>query len=404
MTKGEARSGSRVVTIRQVLDFRLATQHLAAPLPPGSLLEAAGACGVQDTPPGSAALALHARVQDLTPEDLRRAVEEEKSLLRAWSLRGAPYLFPTSDAPVFTLGVLPEDEESLRTFIWGVVPALEQVGISASELVEWTALALEEVLDRRELTKDQLGVELAQRLETRLKPSQLAPWRSNSAYAAGQSQGESMVRFALYVVPLYGLLCFGPRRGRTATLLRTDQWLGSPLPQAGRDEAQAELLRRYLRCYGPSTPDHFAKWTGISLSQATRTWNRIEAELVSVRIDGRECWLREEDLPLLEDPPPASGVRFLPPHDPYLQLRDRESLIPDTALQRRLWRTVGNPGVLLVDGRAVAMWRPRKQGKKLRILVERFDNTPRYDSAPVEAEAERLAPFRGCSSVEVQFL
>lgn len=404
MRRSRGAASPVAVSAAQVLAFRLYSQNLAARLPTGSLIQAAGACGVQDTPPGSAALALHARLEDLTPEDLRRAVEGEKSLLRAWSLRGAPYLFPTSDASVFTLGVLPEDEESLRTFILGVVPTLEEAGIRATQLVERTALATEAVLDGRQLTKDQLGAEVARRLESRLKPAQLALWRSSSAYAAGQSQGESMVRFALYVVSVYGLLCFGPRRGQAATLVRTDQWLGAPLPPADRDRAKAELLRRYLHCYGPSTPDHFALWAGISVEQATGTWNLVEGELVPVRIDGRMSWVREEDLPLLQDPPPASGARFLPPHDPYLQLRDRETLIPDKALRRKLWRTSGNPGVLLVDGHAVALWRPHKQGRKLQILVESLENAPRYDPSRVEAEAGRLAPFRGCSSAEVQFL
>ncbi|HTX43248.1 MAG TPA: crosslink repair DNA glycosylase YcaQ family protein [Methanocella sp.] len=72
----------------RALAFRLGGHNLAARLPRGSLLRAVGACGVQNTPPGSAALALHARVAGLTPADVDRAFEKDKTLLQTFRLRG----------------------------------------------------------------------------------------------------------------------------------------------------------------------------------------------------------------------------------------------------------------------------------------------------------------------------
>jgi len=46
--------------------------------------------------------------------------------------------------------------------------------------------------------------------------------------------------------------------------------------------------------------------------------------------------LLEEDLAQLESPPTALGVRLLPPHDPFLLLRDRSTLEPDRSLQRHI--------------------------------------------------------------------
>ena len=45
----------------QVLAFRLSSHHRTHRLPGTGLLEAAAVCGLQETPPGSAALALQAR-------------------------------------------------------------------------------------------------------------------------------------------------------------------------------------------------------------------------------------------------------------------------------------------------------------------------------------------------------
>src|SRR5918999_2329851 len=67
----------------QVVAFRLSGHNLHARLPPGSIVEAAAACGIQDTPPGSAALALHARVTGLTADAVDPALTVDKTLLEA---------------------------------------------------------------------------------------------------------------------------------------------------------------------------------------------------------------------------------------------------------------------------------------------------------------------------------
>ena len=51
---------------------------------------------------------------------------------------------------------------------------------------------------------------------------------------------------------------------------------------------------------------------------------------------------------------------------------------------------------MLVDGEAVALWRARKQGKTLEVTLEGD-----VDAEAVKAEAERLAPHRGCVTVSV---
>jgi len=249
MTKYKQTSLLSVSDHEQVLAFRLDSHSLARRMPSDSLLEVAAACGLQNTPPGSAMLALHARLSNLVLDDVDRALSHHKTLLQVLSLRAAPYIVPTHDAEIFTLGVLPDDEASRRFFVFGAARALDQIGISATELVQYTAAALPDVLDNRELTKDNLGIELAQRLEKQLTSQQLQSWHMPSWYAPDQRLGESVVRFALSIVALQGLFCLAPRRGNSATYIRTDQWLGTPPSNVRRDDPRAELVRRYLHCY-----------------------------------------------------------------------------------------------------------------------------------------------------------
>ena len=391
----------------QVIAFRLEGQHLNRRLPAGSLLAAAGACGMQNTPPGSAELGLHARVGGLAPGDVDRALVDDRSLLQLWSLRASPYIFPTGDAAAFTRGLAPVDEDEIRRFIFGVEPALDRIGISARRVVELAAEGLNEILAGRALTKDELGIQIARWMSPRLEPGQALGWQSASWYAPGQSLGESVVRFALPILALQGRCCHAERQGSQAFFRLTREWLGSPLPDAAAGQAQAGLVRRYLGCYGPSTAAQFGEWAGISPAQAARAWQLVEPELVETQYGARKAYLLRDDLPRFESPAAASGVRFLPPHDPYLALRDRATLVPDKALQRSMWLYSGNPGALLVNGRLAAMWRPQKQGKRLKLTITWLapgagELSPARSE--IEAEALALAPFKGCAGVEIAYL
>jgi hypothetical protein len=98
-----------------------------------------------------------------------------------------------------------------------------------------------------------------------------------------------------------------------------------------------------------------------------------------------------------------SSVRLLPPYDSYLDQRDRETLLPDKATHSRVWRSLGNPGVVLADGQVAGLWRPQKKGKRLTLTVETLTPVSRGIRAEIEAEAALLAPYRGCGSTSVIF-
>jgi hypothetical protein len=384
-----AREAAIRATREQVLAFRLAGHHLARRLPPGSLLEAAAACGIQETPHGTAPLALAARVEGLAPRQLERALDGERALLAIWALRGAPHLVPTGDLPVFTAGAMPDGEASFKAFLGGWAAPVAAAGIPAATLAERLAAAARAALDGRRLLVDDLRGEL-----WRLVP-ELA--RVERAPGARADMPEPLFR----TVGVAGVACIAGGVGDRAELVRTDQWLGRQPPAADPERARAELVRRYLHCHGPSTPAAFAAWTLRGPADARAAFALVEDELVEVDTDAGRAVLLTADADALADPPAAEGARLLPTQDPFLQQRDRATLLPDPSLRRRLWRPVGAPGLLLLDGRPAATWRWRVDRARLRVTVEPFGPLPAAARAAVAAEAERLAPFRGATTAEV---
>jgi hypothetical protein len=237
------------------------------------------------------------------------------------------------------------------------------------------------------LSRDDLHEALRRRL-----PAELLPWCNGC-------RSHHARRGLLVMASLRGRLCLAGRAGRQPAFARTDQRIAWDPP--AREQAGAELVRRYLTALGPSTPGHFAQWAGLGTAHARELWALVEEELAGVRVDGRgRAWLLERDLPRLADPPPARGVRLLAPGDPLLLGRDREPLVPDPGLRKRVWATLGGAGLVLSDGRPAAVWRARKQGRRLTVAVEAFAPMPRE---ALRAEAERLAPHRGCATVVVEW-
>jgi winged helix DNA-binding protein len=88
-------------------------------------------------------------------------------------------------------------------------------------------------------------------------------------------------------------------------------------------------------------------------------------------------------------------TRLLGPFDPLLQGRDRALLVPGEAHAKDLWRILGRPGGVLVDGEVVGTWRPRKAGRRLGLQVQLWqDVSPAVQTALAE-QAEALATCRG---------
>ena len=374
----------------QIVAYRLVAQHLAPRLPLAAAPHAA-ACGLQDTPPGNAALMAAARVEGLTPALLRHAVADTRELVQLWCLRGSPHLVRSADVALFTTALLPDDEESWRHVMLGFAPVIEQAGYTATDTARRTVEGITAALASGSLTKRELGAALAEHL-----PDAFAATFPPGAFG---DYAPSLAR----AVGFSGVFCMVPREGNEAGFVRTDRWLGD-VPAMGREVARQRLLRRYLRWFGPSTATDFAGWAGIAPHAAEQIWGTADLDLVPVQDDHRTAWLHAADVEALRSAPAPQGTVMVPAYDPYVQARDRITIVPDRSVHRRIWRASANPGVVLHAGEVVALWRQHKKRRRLEVAVEPLTALDDEVRAQVQAEADRYGPFRGCDSVSLGLL
>jgi hypothetical protein len=313
---------------------------------------------VQDSPPGAAIAAVVVRAPE-TPVGWL----DEAPVVALYNPRTATAVVPADEVAAFGTAFLPPDDHGLKAIVDSALPTFDE---GFAEPVQLAVDAISDALDGKELSRDDLHEQLRRRL-----PEDLLPWCKGC-------ESHHARRGLLVMAALNGRLCISGRAGRQPAFSRTDQLLDwNPPP---REEAGAELVRRYRRTYGATTIGHFADWAGLGRAHAKQLWE------------------------LVDDAPPRTaltGVRLLAPGDPVLLGRDREALLGDPAARKTVWASLGGMGIVLADGEPVALWRGRKKSKKLEVSVEALAKT--LPKREIEAQLERLAPHRGCTSVAVSF-
>jgi hypothetical protein len=66
---------------------------------------------------------------------------------------------------------------------------------------------------------------------------------------------------------LEALICSGPRRGKQFTYALVDECAPASKPWL-RDQALAQLARRYFASHGPALAQDFAWWSGLTVADA----------------------------------------------------------------------------------------------------------------------------------------
>src|SRR3712207_6084562 len=89
---------SAELTWDQVAAWRSHKQQLHERAPASEMLEVADRlCGVHAQVMSSAELTLWARVDDLEPDAVARALWQDRTLVKTWAMRGTLHLLPASD-------------------------------------------------------------------------------------------------------------------------------------------------------------------------------------------------------------------------------------------------------------------------------------------------------------------
>jgi hypothetical protein len=200
-----------------------------------------------------------------------------------------------------------------------------------------------------------------------------------------------------------GKLCFGPSVGTNVTFVRADRWIGKWRPLDPEDSWR-ELVRRFLRAYGPTPLEGIGRWFGLEPATALQILGSLEKEALSLKIEGRDAWMLASDRSVPRRA--ASSVRLLAQYDCYvIGSHPRETVIDDRArtriraYKRGQWEGAVGVPVLVVDGVVSGVWERRDRGGRIEVTVESAVKLTPAQRRGVKAEGERIGRFFGREAV-----
>ena len=370
--------------------WRLASRHRLFS-PSRSVVDAAGAMvGLHSSDPATVFLSARARIPGLQQGDVERALYDERSVLRIHAMRRTMFVIPTELAPILhrSSTVALQAGERKRT-----VDMVERAGIAADGSA-WVTTVSERTLQALRARGEAVATELT--TDVPELGEKITFYKRDGSVLTTMGLSTRV----LFLLAIEGKIIRGrPKGSWVSSLYRwapLEDWIGRPMPEIGRADAQSLLLEKWLESYGPATELDMKWWTGWPVSHVRKALDDLGA--VEVQVASGRAYVLAHDVDPVE--PVGPWVQLLPSLDPTtMGWKERDWYLG--IHYARLFDRNGNAGpTIWVDGRIVGGWAQRNDGEIVWELLEDID--PEAE-AEVENQAARLRDWLGDKVVIPRF-
>jgi len=202
--------------------------------------------------------------------------------------------------------------------------------------------------------------------------------------------GELRMGYLMMRAELDGIVCSGARRGKQFTYTLLDE----RAPHAKtleRDEAVAELARRYFVSRGPATVQDFAKWSGLTTTDARSGLEVVKAQLRQEVVDGQSYWF-STSTPSAKDVSPTAYLLSI--YDEYISGYKDRSAIGDARHAAKL-SALGNAlaYIIVVDGQIVGTWKRTLRKGAVVIETNLFTRLTKAENRAIAEAAHQYGAF-----------
>jgi len=364
--------------------------HLAGAARAGVVEVARDLVGLHATDPATVYLAARARALDPGVAALEQALYEDRRLIRILGMRRTMFIEPVELMGVVQAACTDAIAAQQRRLLFDLIgrAGLADDPPSWVEDVEKVTLrALEArggAATTGELAKD--DPRLAQQIVL----------AEGKTYEGRQS----VVTRILLLLAAEGRIVRGRPRGSWVSgqyrWSVVEAWLPGGVPTWPLAEAQAELVRRWLRGFGPATIADVKWWTGLPMGQVRRA--AAAAGTVEVDLDGTPGLALATDLDPVPAPDPWAAL--LPALDPTTMGWSARDFYLGPH-RPALFDTNGNAGpTIWWDGRVVGGWAQRASGE---VVLRLLEDVGADATSAIETEAARLTDWLGPIRVTPRF-
>ncbi len=342
----------------------LARQHLAAPADTVETV-AGDLVGLHATDPATVYLSARQRLAGFEVGDLDDALYERRSLARILGMRRTMFVVPLDIAAVVDASCTKSlvARERQRT-----AQLLEAEGIAnGDEFVGKACAATLAVLQQGQPLAGRAITPIVEELQQQVLLAEGKPYEARTSITNRILLQLSIEGRIVRTRPLGSWLS---SQYRWTT---TEQWFAEPWPELAVAAARTELVRRWLRTYGPGTTADLVWWTKWTKREVVAALGELDAVAVTVETatdaPPEPAWVLPDDV---DDDPAVDGqvVSLLPSLDSAIMgWKQRDWYLG--AHGPRLFDRNGNAGpTVLVDGAVVGGWAQLEGGRVVTELLQ----------------------------------
>jgi hypothetical protein len=349
-----------LVTRLNIAQQRLQNQQILSPTfqEPEEVVRWLGAIQAQDYLGSLWALGL--RMGHAGEKEIERAIADKK-IVRSWPLRGTLHFAAAEDVR-WMLGLI-----APRT-IASSASRYRQLGLGEDTFAKSGEVIAHALQAGKQLTRHELAAALHQ--------------------AGISTEGQRLIHI-LSRSALDGQICYAARRGKEFTFALLDEWVPAART-LNRDEALAELARRYFTSHGPATLQDFGWWSGLAAADARASLEMVKSELSQAVFDGQAYWFPRHTS-ISQDAPATAYL--LPGFDEYLvAYKDRHAVL-DPKYARRLNALISP--IIVISGRVLGTWKRTLKKSAVVIETQPFTSFDEDERDAIASAAQRYGEFLG---------
>jgi winged helix DNA-binding protein len=188
---------------------------------------------------------------------------------------------------------------------------------------------------------------------------------------------------------LEGLICSGAMRGKQHTYALLDERV--PAARAlEREEALAELTRRFFTSHGPATIKDCAWWSGLAPSDVRRGLELNKPQLEMAHVDGQVYWVGSD----IRTAPAVSPIaHLLPAYDEYTIAYKEHNAILHLDYRELVVAAFGI--VIVIDGQIVGAWKRGIEKHRVLLTLEPFRALSEAEQQALNLVVQRYQAFLG---------
>jgi uncharacterized protein YcaQ len=334
-----------LMTLKQLSQVTLQKHFLIDQAPPGDIIKVIGrVCGLNAQTARGPYISLWNRIKGFNREHLTKALYEERSLMKAWLMRNTVHMVPVRDFAIY------------------------QKALRQSLCKEWERVLKKQTLVKLPRNQSKIRETIAEVLgEAPSTKQELLPRVSHLLKGYQDSERKRLIGWALRALTYQGIVCHADSTGtwyhfKDNRFSLVSDWLDPRcLEDMDEEEAQIQLLLKYLGGYGPATIHDFAYWSGLKITQAKKILELARDDLAEVVVKDAKgpYWALKAELESIFPLRTARRLptRFLPEFDPLIMgHRDKARILDEEHRGKVFLRLADVAPTVLANGRIAGTW------------------------------------------------